>query len=139
MDVHIVRTFTFCGMSAALGAFFGAPLGGALFALEIPHRRGIEYYEVLLPAIVSSMVGFLVFHSLVGYEHILFHFHDQPPMELMTVFWGMGFGVLGAGIAISFAAIFGAMGRFTERWEKTPVRLAVLGGLVLGYWRRFHR
>ncbi|MCA9066857.1 MAG: chloride channel protein, partial [Planctomycetaceae bacterium] len=67
MDGHIVRTFTFCGMSAALGAFFGAPLGGALFALEIPHRRGIEYYEALLPAIVSSMVGFLVFHSLVGY------------------------------------------------------------------------
>ncbi|HVY46618.1 MAG TPA: chloride channel protein, partial [Minicystis sp.] len=39
---EIVRTLTFCGMGAALGAFFGAPLGGALFALEIPHRRGLE-------------------------------------------------------------------------------------------------
>ncbi|HEY9643403.1 MAG TPA: chloride channel protein, partial [Coleofasciculaceae cyanobacterium] len=37
-----VRILTFCGMSAALGAFFGAPLGGALFALELPHRRGLE-------------------------------------------------------------------------------------------------
>ncbi|MEO1447066.1 MAG: chloride channel protein, partial [Cyanobacteria bacterium J06635_11] len=35
-----VRVLTFCGMSAALGAFFGAPIGAALFALEIPHRRG---------------------------------------------------------------------------------------------------
>ena len=35
-----LRTMTFCGMSAALGAFFGAPIGAALFALEIPHRRG---------------------------------------------------------------------------------------------------
>ena len=132
MDDHIVRTFTFCGMSAALGAFFGAPLGGALFALEIPHRRGIEYYEALLPAIVSALVGFLVFHSLVGYEHILFHFPDEPAMEVVTVLWGVGFGVLGAGIAIAFATIFGAVGRLTEHWERTPVRLAVLGGVVLG-------
>jgi H+/Cl- antiporter ClcA len=42
MEGHVVRTFTFCGMGAALGAFFGAPLGGALFALEIPHRKGME-------------------------------------------------------------------------------------------------
>ena len=132
MDDHIVRTFTFCGMSTALGAFFGAPLGGALFALEIPHRRGIEYYESLLPAIVSALVGFLVFHSLVGYEHILFHFPDEPAMEIMTVLWGVGCGVLGAGIALAFAAIFGAIGRLTEHWEKTPVRLAVIGGVVLG-------
>ncbi|MBS0206968.1 MAG: chloride channel protein [Planctomycetes bacterium] len=129
---HIVRTFTFCGMSAALGAFFGAPLGGALFALEIPHRRGIEYYEALLPAIVASLVGFLVFRSFVGYEHILFHFHDDRPLELIMVVWGIGFGAVGAAVAMVFAATFDAVGRLTQRWEKTPVRLAVIGGGVLG-------
>jgi len=37
----VIRTLTFSGMGAALGALFSAPLGGALFALEIPHRRGL--------------------------------------------------------------------------------------------------
>ena len=47
---------------------------------------------------------------IVGYEHILFHFHDQPSMELITMVWGMCFGVPGAGIAIAFSAFF-------ERWD----------------------
>jgi H+/Cl- antiporter ClcA len=131
-DGHVVRTFTFCGMGAALGAFFGAPLGGALFALEIPHRRGIEYYEALLPAILSSIVGFLVFHALVGYEHILFHFDEPGPLELTTVLWGIAAGGLGAVTASAFAATFGVVGRIAKRAESAPILIAVAGGLVLG-------
>ena len=33
LTMQTTRILTFCGMAAALGAFFGAPLGGALFAL----------------------------------------------------------------------------------------------------------
>lgn len=132
LDDRLVRTFTFCGMGAALGAFFGAPLGGALFALEIPHRRGIEYYEALLPAIVASIVSFFVFHACVGYEPILFHFSDVPRVELGTIVWGAAGGALGAGVASIFAIVFRLLGRVTERWEATPIRLAVAGGLVLG-------
>ncbi len=59
----LVRTLTFCGMGSALGAFFGAPLGGALFALEIPHRRGLEYFEALIPTIIASLIAFFVFRG----------------------------------------------------------------------------
>ncbi|MFO0688646.1 MAG: chloride channel protein [Myxococcota bacterium] len=132
LDGGSVRTFTFCGMGAALGAFFGAPLGGALFALEIPHRRGIEYYEALLPAILSAIVGFLVFHALVGYEPILLHFEDPGPLELDTVAWGLVAGGLGAATATAFAAVFGLVGRLAKRAEGAPVLLATFGGLLLG-------
>jgi len=44
---------------------FGAPLGGAVFALEILHHQHIvEYYEALLPAIVSSCFSYLVFAGI---------------------------------------------------------------------------
>jgi H+/Cl- antiporter ClcA len=56
-----VRILTFCGMSAALGAFFGAPIGAAIFALEIPHRRGLQYFEALAPAIIAAILSFAVF------------------------------------------------------------------------------
>ena len=55
-----VRVLTFCGMSAALGAFFGAPIGAALFALEIPHRKGLEYYEAIAPAIIAAIFSFAI-------------------------------------------------------------------------------
>lgn len=66
LSLPTVRILTFCGMSATLGAFFGAPLGGALFALEIPHRRGLEYYEALIPAVVSAIMSFTVFRFSTG-------------------------------------------------------------------------
>ncbi|MBD2526896.1 chloride channel protein [Nostoc sp. FACHB-133] len=60
------RILTFCGMSAALGAFFGSPLGSALLALELPHRLGMEYYEALIPVIVSAIAGFVIFRLATG-------------------------------------------------------------------------
>ena len=33
------------GMAGALAAFFGCPLGGSLFAMEVNSRFGIEYFE----------------------------------------------------------------------------------------------
>ena len=133
LEGDIVRTFTFCGMGAALGAFFGAPLGGALFALEIPHRRGMEYYEALLPGLVAAMVAFLIFRSIVGYEHIVFHLHGGSELTLPDVWWGIGFGVLGAGVAMVFAWVFAALGRLTHPWEhRRPVLLGTLGGLAIG-------
>ena len=127
-----VRTLTFCGMGAALGAFFGAPLGGAIFALEIPHRRGIEYYEALLPAVVSAMLAFLVFRWLVGYEHILFHLHAPQELTLPMIAWGVVFGGVGAGVAMLFNLIFSGMGRLTHKIEHRPVLLATLAGLAIG-------
>ena len=49
------RTLTFCGISAALGAFFGSPLGSALLALELPHSFGLEYYEAIIPVMVAAI------------------------------------------------------------------------------------
>jgi len=34
-DRNIIRKHTFMGMAGALSAFFGVPLGGSLFALEV--------------------------------------------------------------------------------------------------------
>ncbi|MGB7521221.1 MAG: chloride channel protein, partial [Spirulinaceae cyanobacterium] len=68
LAVNNVRIFTFCGMSAALGAFFGAPIGGALFALEIPHRRSLEYYEAIVPAIIAGIFSFSVFRFSTGLD-----------------------------------------------------------------------
>jgi H+/Cl- antiporter ClcA len=81
------RILSLCGMGAGLAgeyrssedqqkksiiltyifaAFFGLPLGGAIFVLEIPHRMGLQYYEALSPAIVSTLVGVIVIKASTG-------------------------------------------------------------------------
>ncbi len=129
---EMVRTLTFCGMGTALGAFFGAPLGGALFALEIPHRRGLEYYEALVPTIVAALAGFFVFRALVGYEGGIFHLEAVAHVSLGTVAMGGVLGIAGGALAMVFVAVFQGMGRFAHRFESHKPVVGLIGGLLIG-------
>ena len=54
-----VRSLSVAGMAAGFTALFGAPLGGAFFTLEILHHQHFaEYYEAVLPAVVSSCASY---------------------------------------------------------------------------------
>lgn len=127
------RVLTFCGMSAALGAFFGAPLGGALFALEIPHRRGLEYYEALIPAVLAAILSFFVFRFNTGLTiGGMYHFAAIPPLSLMNLIEGALLGIAGAVVAVIFVGIFRVVGYFSHFLEHYTILLATLGGLSIG-------
>lgn len=128
-----VRVLTFCGMSAALGAFFGAPIGAALFALEIPHRRGLEYYEAVAPAVISAILSFAVFRISTGITiGGFYHFESVPELTPMNLLEGLILGAVGAGVAVMFIYIFRLIGRLLEPLEHSLIALATLGGLCIG-------
>lgn len=128
-----VRTLTFCGMAAALGAFFGAPVGGALFALEIPHRNGLEYFEAIIPAVVSAFVAFYVFASMGGFHHPLYPMADVPADTFMpSVGMAVGLGLLGVLVALVFQAVFKLTGRLFECFGNRCLLAGAVGGLAIG-------
>ncbi|MGB7485475.1 MAG: chloride channel protein [Phormidesmis sp.] len=128
-----VRVLTFCGMSAALGAFFGAPIGAALFALEIPHRRGLEYYEAVAPAVISAMLSFAVFRISTGITiGGFYHFESIPTLTPMNLLEGLLLGVVGAGVAVMFIYVFRLIGYLLAPLEHNQIALATLGGLCIG-------
>ncbi len=51
LAVREARIVTISGMAAGFAVLFGAPLGAAVFALELLHRRGLQYYEAIMPAV----------------------------------------------------------------------------------------
>ncbi len=133
LTIRTTRILTFCGMAAALGAFFGAPLGGALFALEIPHRRGLEYYEALIPATLAAILSFTVFRLTTGLSiGGMYHFTSIPPLTLMNLAEGLVLGAIGAAVAALFVVIFRAVGYIAHRLEHQTILLATLGGLAIG-------
>ncbi|MGB7086862.1 MAG: chloride channel protein [Phormidesmis sp.] len=133
LDTAAVRVMTFCGMSAALGAFFGAPIGAALFALEIPHRRGLEYYEAVAPAVVAAILSFAVFRLNTGITiGGFYHFEAVPELQPVNLFQGLLLGAVGAAIAVLFISIFKSVGQLLAPLEHYRILLATLGGLSIG-------
>lgn len=98
-----IRTITITGMAAAFTVLFGAPLGAAVFALEILHRRGLEYYEALMPAVVGSLAGYAVYVVVtgVGLEPV-WRLPDAGVVRGEDLLWAVACGAVGALVAIAF-------------------------------------
>jgi CIC family chloride channel protein len=55
------RIMLAAGMGAGIGSIFRAPLAGALFAAEILYRDADLESDVIVPAAISSVIGYSVF------------------------------------------------------------------------------
>lgn len=137
LTIENTRIMTFCGMGAALAAFFGDPIGGPLFALEIPHRRGIEYYEAIIPAMVAGICSFAVFRLGTGLNvggiYNFARFGDLPTLTWINLLEGVGLGLLGAAAGILFIGIFRLMKWLIQKIEHRHILLALIGGLGIGW------
>ena len=126
-----VRILAITGMAAGFTVLFATPLGAAIFALEILHRRGLEYYEALLPAIIGSLSGYVLSVGLdsVGLAPI-FDFPPTPIIDQGQLGWAVAAGVVGAIVAVTFTYLVEGLRHVFSRID-FPVR-PVVGGLLLG-------
>lgn len=126
-----LRVVSIAGMAAGFTVLFGAPLGSAVFALEILHRRGLEYYEALLPSAIGSVLGYAVYVASTGLGlEPIFKFPSYGPLQLADLGWGVAAGVVGAIVAFAFTYLTDVLRRAIAM-VPTDAR-PVLGGLLLG-------
>ncbi|MEO5899834.1 MAG: chloride channel protein, partial [Ilumatobacteraceae bacterium] len=131
LTVTEVRMVAITGMAAGFTVLFGAPLGSAVFALEILHRRGMEYYEALMPAIVGSLCGYGVAAAarVVGLGP-LWQVPSVVELHPADFAWAIAAGVVGAIVAIAFTYMTIGLRRAVAG-VPTGLRPA-LGGLLIG-------
>lgn len=135
---NIVRKHTLMGMAGALAAFFGSPLGGSLFALEVNSRFGVEYFEHMIESIFCGEVTLVVFRSLAGLPISSIWDIENPKLagaSSKEVLAGAFIGLLGAGVAAAFAMFHGkVMGFYKSKNllenSNAPQR-ALVGAVVI--------
>ncbi|HEY4377333.1 MAG TPA: chloride channel protein [Acidimicrobiales bacterium] len=131
LDRHDLRILTITGMAAGFTVLFGAPLGSAVFSLEILHRRGMEYYEALLPAAIGALCGFAISSAINGVGlRPMWQFPAPAHLRLGDIGYAVAAGVVGAAIAAAFTYLTIGLRR-AGGLLPTSSR-PVLGGVLLG-------
>ena len=143
-NTNVLRKHTFMGMAGALSAFFGVPLGGSIFALEVTSRFGVEYFEHLIEAIFAGEICVAVFRSLAGLPlGSIWRLTPTPLAEAepYMIILGGCIGLLGAGIAYLWAIFhwrltdyFRSLGLMDDenRYALPRVMCGALGIVVIG-------
>jgi len=124
MDAH---TMVACGAAGALASVFRAPLSAALFAAE---HDGTLRSPNLVPTLVASASGYLVFAAMMGHQPLL----SLP--RPYTLAWQEIWMALPLGLACGLGSSFFSAAQATFRrrlaWIPLPFRgLAGGVGLVL--------
>ncbi len=130
-SVENTRVLTITGRAAGFTVLFGAPLGAAIFALEILHRQGLEYYEALLPAVLGSLCGYGVFVVATGLGLApVWVFPSAQPLHGVDISWALASGVVGA--VVEFIFTYLTIG-LRKLFEKIPMVVrSTVGGIILG-------
>lgn len=109
------KIFVICGIAAGTSAVFRAPIGAAIFALELPYKNDLEGRAVI-PAALASVAAYVVYLPVYGTSPVfivplnltIFTIQDVPFFFLigaMAGLIGIAFVVLQRFIRSRFRAV----------------------------------
>lgn len=121
-SVLSARVLNLTAASAAIGGFFGFPMAGALFVLELPHRMGLQYFEALNPSVLASIVSVIVNRKLTGDEvKGMFKYpflSDTLPNNIFPIV--IVYGIVGSIVGVMYAEGLLWLKHWVHDWFHAP-------------------
>ena len=130
LSIRDRRNLVIAGIAAGIGAIFKAPLGAAIFSVEVLYKRDYEV-DALMPAIIASIVAYSIYGAFTGWTPVLTHpGYAFNPLELgFMVIVGVVMGVL----AVIYVTIFyGARDYIFKRIRLPDHVKPAIGGFLVG-------
>ena len=122
------------GSFAAISALLGSPIIGAVLLMEVSTFAGPALGLVLIPGLLASGIGSLVFtglDALTGLGKVSLTLPAVPPLgrpQLSEFGWAL---VIGALAAVAGAAIRWLSSRWRTPAEQQPLLLTPMAGLIV--------
>ncbi len=120
------RLLVACGSGAGMGAAYGVPLGGSLFALEV--MRGMLALRFVLPALFASLVATVVSWMVLP-DAPTYNFPSYPNSPSVMV-WALVAGPIAGIASVGYVrAITWAYRHKPEGWHRFTAPLFVMAAL----------
>jgi H+/Cl- antiporter ClcA len=118
------RLLVACGAGAGMGAAYGVPLGGALFALEV--LRGALALRLVLPALVASLVATAV--SWLAVPDAPTYSIPAYPSSASTLVWALLVGPIAGLVSVGYVRMITWADRNKPKgWRRLVAPLVALG------------
>jgi CIC family chloride channel protein len=130
LDAEDTKLLVVCGLSAGIAGTFNAPLGGALFGLEILYR-GIGLFNAM-PAIIASVVGAAIAASYLG-QTPSFNAVGLTSWSLVELPLYALLGLIFGFISVLWVKIFYGVEDIFNRLKTQSKYKPFFGGIVTGF------
>lgn len=131
---HAPKTAAVSGMAAAVAAIFGAPVAGAVFAVEVIQTDQLRYHQ-LFPAALAAGISVFV-SQILGWEPLVRvaapPYTVEPALLVPLLVIGILSGVMGIGYTALYRFVANVMGRDLRRRRVLRLLVGMLGSGLLG-------
>ena len=128
-----VQVLVYSAIAGAFGGFFGAPIVGAVGAVEYMLIKELNLYRHLIPGLIAGAVGYGVYFAILHTSYLgVYSFPNFAALRVVDLVWALLVGVIAALIGTLFKIVFGLVHRVFGRLNKRPVVRSIIGGLIIG-------
>lgn len=127
MPPHVVMMMLGCGAGAGIAGIFKAPIGGALFTVEVLGMAvtSLSVMAVVASAVTSAMTAYVLSGSVLDLAFV-----DGNSFDLSLIPWVALFGVFCGMYSVYYSTTFRAVRRGLERIRNPWIMNAVSGATL---------
>jgi len=128
-----MRTVVACGAAGGLAAVFNAPIGGAMFALEvITGELTPAFGAVILASVSATAVSRSLFGNWPSFTVPKYELVSNSELLLYVLF-----GLIAGLVSVGFIRTLYALEHRFDGWQFPQVLKPVIGGLMIGIIARY--
>lgn len=133
LSAEDVKILTLAAISGCFGGFFGYPVVGAIVALEYMFIKKLDYYRLIVPALVAAAVGYGIYFLIMGTTMIgVFTFPDYEDPHMIDMIYAALLGLLGVFLGIGYMLFFRGTKKTMDKLKARPIERALIGALLIG-------
>lgn len=128
-----VKILVFAAIAGCFGGYFGSPVVGVVVSLEYMFIKKLDYYRLIVPALVSAAVGYAVYYLLLGTSLVgVFTFPNYDTPRLIDLALAVPLALVGAALGLAQMVLMMRTSKTLERVRGRPVKRALIGAAAIG-------